>query len=84
MVIGYIILSGIMSIKWGMLYNMTGSLFIGIGDHLFNNVIATNILHIVTTTGADELQIIRILIAQMISFTIVFLIYRKNKNASKP
>lgn len=78
LVIGYIILSGMMSIKWGMLYKMTGSLFIGIGDHLFNNVIATNILHMVTVTGVDELQIIRILIAQMLSFAIIYIIYRKN------
>lgn len=80
MILGYIVLAGIMSIKWGMLYKMTGSLFIGIGDHLFNNTIATNMLHIVTNTGADELQIIRILIAQIISFMIVCLIYKKMKN----
>lgn len=80
MILGYIVLAGIMSIKWGMLYKMTGSLFIGIGDHLFNNIIATNVLHIVTNTGADELQIVRILIAQIISFMIVCLIYKKMKN----
>lgn len=80
MILGYIVLAGIMSIKWGMLYKMTGSLFIGIGDHLFNNTIATNMLHIVTNTGADELQIVRILIAQIISFMIVCLIYKKIKN----
>lgn len=80
MILGYIVLAGIMSIKWGMLYKMTGSLFIGIGDHLFNNTIATNMLHIVTNTGADELQIVRILIAQIISFMIVCLIYKKMKN----
>lgn len=81
MVIGYIILAGVMSIKWGILYKMTGSLFIGIADHLFNNIVATNILHIVTSTGADELQIIRILIAQVVSFILVIVVYNvKNKN----
>lgn len=79
MILGYIVLAGIMSIKWGMLYEITGSLFIGIGDHLFNNAIATNMLHIVTDTGADELQIVRILIAQIISFLVVCLIYKKKK-----
>lgn len=78
MMIGYIILSGIMSIKWGLLYKMSGNLWIGIGDHLFNNIVATNILHIVTTTGADELQIVRILIAQLISFITVLIFYKKN------
>lgn len=77
MMLGYIILSGIMSIKWGLLYKMTGSLWVGIGDHLFNNVVATNILHIVTSTGSDELQIVRILIAQLLSFIVVLIIYKK-------
>ena len=80
MTLGYIVLSGIMSLKWSLLYEMTGSLFIGIGDHLFNNVIATNLLHLVTNSGADKLQIIRIFIAQSISFIIVLLLYyNKNK-----
>lgn len=81
MSLGYIVLAGIMSIKWSLLYKMTGSLFLGIGDHLFNNVIATNLLHLVTNTGADEFQIARILIAQIISFVIVCLIYKKTKSA---
>lgn len=76
--IGYIILSGIMSIKWALLYKMTGSLWIGIGDHLLNNTI-TNLLHIVSGTGIDELQIVRIIFAQLISFIIVIILYRKNK-----
>ena len=80
MMIGYMILSGIMSVKWGLLYEMTGSLFIGIGDHLFNNIVATNLLHIVTVTGVDELQIVRIMIAQILSFIIIYMIYRKNKD----
>lgn len=79
MILGYIVLAGIMSIKWCMLYKITDSLLIGIGDHLFNNIVATNILHTVTDTGADELQIIRILIAQIISFMIVGVIYKNVK-----
>lgn len=79
MMLGYIVLAGIMSIKWEMLYKMTGSLFIGIGDHLFNNIIATNMLHIVSNTGVDELQIVRILIVQIISFMLICLIYKKRK-----
>lgn len=75
--IGYIILAGIMSMKWSLLYTMTGSLWMGIGDHLFNNVIVTNLLHVVANGEADSLQIVRILIGQLISFTIVLLVYRK-------
>ena len=81
MMIGYIILSGIMSIKWALLYKMSGSLWIGIGDHLLNNTI-TNLLHIVSKTGTDELQIVRIILAQLISFIVVMILYRKNKAIS--
>ena len=82
MMIGYIILSGMMSIKWGLLYKMTGSLWVGIGDHLFNNVI-TNLLHIVCGTEVDELQIVRILIAQLISFISIVVLYNKYRKRIK-
>lgn len=73
---GYILLAGIMGIKWGLLYRMTGSLWVGLGDHLLNNTVATNMLHVVSSGGADELQIIRIFAAQLISFVIVLALYR--------
>lgn len=76
--IGYIILAGIMSIKWSILYSLTGSLWMGLGDHLFNNVIVTNLLHVVSNTEADSLQIVRILIGQMISFAIAMVYFRKS------
>lgn len=78
---GYILLAGIMGIKWGLLYHMTGSLWAGLGDHLLNNTVATNMLHVVSQSGADELQIIRIFAAQLLSFVIVLaLSYRKSKS----
>lgn len=83
MMLGYVVLAGIMSLKWSLLYKMTGSLFMGIGDHLFNNVIATNLLHLVADGGADKLQIVRILIAQAISFVAVLLVYRKTNSIIK-
>ncbi|MEY8388741.1 CPBP family intramembrane glutamic endopeptidase [Oscillospiraceae bacterium 38-13] len=75
MSVGYIILAGIMGIKWGLLTRMTGNLWVGLGDHLFNNTVATNMLHVVSSTGADELQIVRIMAAQLISFAFVLAIY---------
>ena len=80
--IGYIILAGIMGIKWGLLYRMTGSIWVGLGDHLFNNTVATNMLHVVSLKGADELQIVRIMAAQIISFAFVMAVYycRKKKH----
>ncbi|WP_459129624.1 CPBP family intramembrane glutamic endopeptidase [Guggenheimella bovis] len=76
MMIGYIVMSGIMSIKWGLLYEMTGSLWMGLGDHLFNNLVATNLLHVVTDGGADELMIVRIVVAQLLSFFTVLYVYK--------
>lgn len=73
--IGYMILSGIMGIKWGLLYHMTGNVWVGLGDHLLNNTIATNMLHVISSNGADELQIVRIMAAQLISFAFVLAIY---------
>ena len=75
MSIGYIILAGIMGIKWGILYRITGNIWVGLGDHLFNNTVATNMLHIVSLKGADELQIVRIMAAQIISFAFVLVIH---------
>ncbi len=75
--IGYIVLAGVMSIKWSVLYKMTGTLWVGLGDHLFNNVVVTNLLHVISNQEADSLQIVRIMIGQLLSFAIVMLCYRK-------
>ena len=73
--VGYIILAGIMGIKWGLLYRITGNIWVGLGDHLFNNTVAANMLHVVSLKGADELQIVRIMAAQIISFAFVLVIH---------
>lgn len=80
--IAYIILSGMMGIKWGLLYKMTGNLWMGLGDHLFNNVII-NLLHVVSANGTDELQIVRVLTAQIISFAVVCFVYQRRKKEMK-
>lgn len=76
--IGYVILAGMMSIKWSLLYKMTGSLWLGLGDHLFNNL-ASNLVHVVSNSDVDSLQIVRILQWQLLSFAIVLWIYQKTK-----
>lgn len=78
MSIGYIVLAGIMSIKWSVLYRITGSLWMELGDHLFNNVIVTNLLHVISNNEADSMQIVRILIGQLMSFVLVMIYYRKS------
>ena len=82
--LGYVILAGVMGIKWGLLYKITGSLWVGFGDHLFNNVIATNLVHIITEDEADSMQIVRIIVAQLLSLVIVALSYKKHIKKLNP
>ena len=79
MTIGYIILSALMGIKWGLLYQKTGCIWIGMADHFFNNCIVTNLLHVVTDSGADEMQIIRVIIGELLSFAAVWAWSRINR-----
>lgn len=52
--VGYIVLAGMMGIKWGL-------------------------LHVITESGVDEMMIIRVVIAQLLSFTAVLLVWKKQK-----
>ena len=79
MSIGYVLLSMIMGIKWGYLYKMTGSIWMGLADHFFNNCVITNLLHVVSTTGVDEMQIARVLIGELTSFIAVLIYMRVKK-----
>ena len=78
MSLGYVVLSAIMGIKWGYLYKITGSVWMGLADHFFNNCIITNLVHVASATGVDEMQIARVLIGELTSFVAV-LIYVKIK-----
>lgn len=78
--IGYVILAGMMSIKWSLLYKMTGSLWLGLGDHLFNNL-ASNLVHVVSNSESDSLQIVRILLWQLLSFATIVWVYKKQAKA---
>ncbi len=80
MIVGYVILSMLMGIKWGLLYQSSGNIWIGMADHFFNNCVVTNLLHVVTESGVDEMQIIRVLTGELISFAAVA-IYTKVKGS---
>lgn len=69
--------TGITGAKFCLLTKITGSLWMPMTDHFFNNTII-NLMHVVTLSGTDELQVIRISIAQTISFLIVLFIYWKS------
>ncbi len=81
-VIILILTTGIAGFKFCLLTKITGSLWMSMADHFFNNAII-NLLHITTISGSDELQIIRISAAQTISFLIVIIIYFKSGGRRK-
>lgn len=78
MMLMMIITTGITGAKFCLLTKISGSLWLPMVDHCLNNTII-NMLHISTLTGVDELQTVRITIAQTVSFVIVLLIFIKGK-----
>lgn len=66
--------SAVTGFKFCLLVKITGSLWMGIGDHFVNNTVI-NLVHVVSSTGADDLLTLRISIAQTLSFLIVLALY---------
>ena len=64
--------SALVGFKFAMLTKITGSIFMGMGDHFVNNTIV-NILHVVSKNGADEMMALRVAIAQSLSFILVLI-----------
>ena len=69
-----ILTTGVTGFKFCLLTRITGSLWMPMADHFFNNTVI-NLLHMTTASGADEMQVIRITIAQTLSFLIVLFLY---------
>lgn len=88
MAVGYVILAGILGYEWGLCALWTGAVWAGVFEHFFNNFLS-NALHVVTETGADELQIIRIVLSNVFSLAIVMVLARnqrrrcQNQNAQR-
>lgn len=78
MAAGYVILAGILGYEWGLCAALTGTLWAGAFEHFFNNFIG-NTLHVITETGVDELQIIRIVISNVLSLLIVTILTKMQK-----
>lgn len=72
-----VVTSGIIGFKFCLLTKMTGSLYMGMSDHFVNNTIV-NFFHVLSDTGVDELQVVRIAVAQSLSFIIVLIYYMRN------
>ena len=73
-----VVTSGLVGLKFAMMTKMTGGLYLAMGDHFVNNTLV-NILHITSNTGVDELQFVRITVAQTLSFVIVLICYLKKR-----
>ncbi len=70
-----------LSLKWSLLYRMTGTLWMGLGDHLFNNAVATNMFHVISQNEADSMQVVRVFIGQTLSFFLVAAYAQKAKKS---
>lgn len=84
--IGYIILAGILAIEWGTCVNMTGVLWVGMFEHFFNNFIS-NALHVLSIGSggiveADNMQIVRIILSNVLSLTIVLFVKSKRTHTN--
>lgn len=78
MAVGYVILAGILGYEWGLCAALTGTLWAGAFEHFFNNFIG-NTLHVISETGVDELQIIRIVLSNVLSLLIVTILTKVQK-----
>ena len=83
MAVGYVVLSGVLAYEWGLCLALTGTIWAGAFEHFFNNFI-TNSLHMVTDTGIDEIQILRIVLSNVLSLTFVMIISRYSKMRKLP
>lgn len=72
--VGYVVLAGILALEWGTCVSMTGVLWVVLSEHFYNNFIG-NFLHVVSSIGTDEFQIIRIVLSNFLSLGIVLLIF---------
>lgn len=67
---GYVLLAAVLGYEWGLCALLTGTVWAGVAEHFFNNFVG-NALHVVTAGGADELQILRILLSNLLSLALV-------------
>lgn len=73
-IIMLVVTSALVGFKFALLTKITGSLYMAMGDHFVNNTIV-NLLHVVSITGADEMMVLRVAIAQSLSCVIVLVYY---------
>ncbi len=69
-----VVTSSLVGFKFVLMTKLTRSLYMAMGHHFINNTIV-NILHVVSSTGIDKFMVVRISIAQTISFIIILIWY---------
>ena len=75
-----VVTSTLVGFKFSMMTKLTGNLYMSMGDHFVNNTII-NILHIVSKDGSiDKLLVMRISIAQTLSFLIILIYFKLSRN----
>lgn len=74
--------SALVGFKFALMTKLTDSLYMAMGHHFINNVIV-NMLHVVSDNGADTFMVVRIAIAQSISFIIVWIWYVRSNRISQ-
>ena len=66
--------SALVGFKLALMTRLTNSLYMAMGHHFINNA-TVNMLHVVSNTGTDELMVVRITIAQTVSFVTILVWY---------
>ena len=75
-----VVTSTLVGFKFSMMTKLTGNLYMSMGDHFVNNTII-NVLHIVSKDGSiDKLLVMRISIAQTLSFLIILIYFKLSRN----
>ncbi len=69
-----VVTSFLVGFKFVLLTKLTGSLYMAMANHFFNDFIV-NVLHVTSQTGTDQLMFMRISIAQGFSFVLVLIWY---------
>lgn len=66
--------SGLVGFEFALMTKLTSNLYMAMGYHFINNTIV-NMLHVVSSTGTDEFMVMRIMIAQSVSFVTILIWY---------
>lgn len=77
-----VVTSTLAGVQYAMLYKMTGALWVPMAFHFVNNA-SVNLLHVVTASGADELQTVRLTITGTLSFIIVLIVFLRHRMKQK-